>query len=242
MNNLIEDKINPQKLDKIRKQVNSEKKKFSISKFFFSIFLVITVISISVFYTSSNQKAEAVQFGLGNDYEKILELNSELANNVPLSIDAISSSQMKGDKRVVALLIFLERYKSPMAKASVAKAFIEGADANGFGDKWFILPAISGMESGFGRMIPATGNVSSYNGWGWSGGSKYGRWSYFKSWEDAAIQVSIGISKGYSKVNLTPEKMMAIYCPPCALPQNKGIWAKTVNRYIAEMKQVLESL
>lgn len=242
MTNLIEDKINPLKLQKIRSQINSKKKPLSLTRIIFSVFMVLAVMGGLFFYTSRQQTAEAVQFGLGNDYNKVLELNASLASNVPVSIDAISTSQIKGDKRVVALLLFFEKYQSPMAKASVASAFIDNADKNGFGDKWYILPAIAGIESSFGRMIPYNGKISSYNAWGWSGGSKYGRWSYFASWEDAAEKVSAGVAKGYTHANLTAEKMMATYCPPCALPENKGLWAKTVNRYIQEMQDIYAKL
>jgi len=242
MANLIEDKVNPAILQEIRQKLESKKSAKFGFKFFFSILLILIVLSSLVYFTSIEQKAEAVQFGLGNDYNEIVELNSSIASNVPFSIEPITTSEAKGDKRVVALLIFFEKYKSPMAKTSIAKAFVEGADKNGFGDKWYLLPAISGIESGFGKIIPYHGNTSSYNAWGWSGGSKYGRWSYFSSWEDAALQVSAGIAKGYARTNLIPEKMMASYCPPCALPQNKGLWAKTVNNYIKEMQQIHSNL
>jgi cell division protein FtsL len=243
MNNLIENKVNPQKLQTIRQNVQNGSSKINKSlRLFLSIFTAVLLIAVSVYFVSNSQKALAVEFGLGNNYEEIIELNDSLATNVPLSINSISTSESKGDKRIVALLLFFEKYRSPMAHSSVAKAFVESADKNGFGDKWYLLPAISGIESSFGRIVPRTGNVLSYNGWGWSGGSKYGRWSYFSSWEDAAEKVSKGMAEGYGRTGLAPEKIMVSYCPPCAHPSNKGIWAKTVNKYIAEMKAIHASL
>lgn len=241
MNNLIDHRVRREKLESIRNSQSKPKSRFNI-KFVFTFLLLIATVSATFYFVSNNQKAQAVEFGLGNDYEEILALNDQFSNNVPLSTDSISTSSIKGDKRVVALYLFLQKYKSPMATPSIAKAFIDSADANGFGGKWYLLPAISGIESGFGKLIPYTGKISSYNGWGWSGGSKYGRWSYFASWEDAATQISKGIAKGYASTGFDPIKIMQTYCPPCARPESKGIWAKTVNRYIDEMLATYKSL
>lgn len=243
MNNLIDYKVPSKKLENIRKAKAKKKSKKSFSaKVIFSLTMVVLTIASTFFYFSSIEKAQAVQFGLGNNYDEILELNDEFSNNVPLSTGSISTESVKGDKRVIALYLFLQKYKSPMATPSIAKAFIDGADANGFGTKWYLLPAISGIESAFGRMIPRTGNVLSYNGWGWSGGSKYGRWSYFNSWEHAAEVISKGLAEGYKETGLDPVKIMVNYCPPCARPESKGVWAKTVNRYSDEMMGIYKSL
>jgi hypothetical protein len=243
MKNLIDHRISPEKLIKIRESIkkNQNKPKRNFLGLFSAILLAVFISSFAYFHFESNQ-AEAVQFGLGNNYEEILRLNEEFANNVPLSIDSISVANRQGDKRVVALLLFLQKYSSPMATPSVAQAFIDHADKNGFGDKWEILPAIAGIESAFGRLIPRTADKLSYNAWGWSGGSKYGRWSYFDSWEDAVAKVSAGLAKGYSRTGYDPMKMMASYCPPCARPENNAIWARTVKRFIAEMNEIYKSL
>lgn len=242
MNNLIDYRVSEEKLVSIRNSKKKNKKKSFFPKLVLVFTAILSITASTFFYFSTAEKAEAIQFGLGNNYEEILKLNEEFDNNVPASISSISTSSVKGDKRVVALFLFLEKYKSPMASPSVAKAFIDGADKNGFGDKWYLLPAISGIESAFGKVVPHNGKYSSYNGWGWSGGSKYGRWSYFSSWEDAATKVSAGMAKGYSKTGYDPVKIMKSYCPPCARPESGGIWAKTVNRYIAEMQDIHKTL
>lgn len=239
MNNLIDYKVDSSKILQTARK-NSQCNK-NIVRGFLSFFVLAAILVAATFYTANQNKAQAVEFGLGNDYEQIIALNNQFSDNVPLAIDSITTTSVKGDKRVVALYIFLEKYKSPMASPAVAKAFIDGADKNGFGDQWTLLPAISGIESAFGKLIPYHGSTLSYNGWGWSGGSKYGRYTYFESWEDAATKISAGVAKGYG-AKLSPEKMMATYCPPCALPENKGRWAKTVNRYIQEMNEIYESL
>ncbi|MFW5719535.1 MAG: hypothetical protein ACOCXT_00725 [Candidatus Dojkabacteria bacterium] len=208
-----------------------------------SVLILCTVLSTCWFvFARDRNQVEAYPFGLDNDYQKVLALNERLQHVVPIPLEGISTTHKAGDKRVVALYMFLEKYQSPMASISVAKTFVESADKNGFGDKWYLLPAISGIESAFGRLIPRSGNVISYNGWGWSGGSKYGRWSYFASWEDAAQKISRAMAKGYGLRNLTPERMVASYCPPCALPESGGVWVKTVNRYSNEMVRMYEGL
>lgn len=214
--------------------------KFSFKKLIAPVLLICVIISTFFIYSAQDSQVEAAPFGLGNDYEQIIALNEKAAKIVPLPVDTIGMTQNGGDKRVVALLIFLQKYHSPMASFPIAKAFVESADKNGFGDKWYLLPAISGMESGFGKVIPYSGKTSSYNGWGWSGGSKKSRWSYFASWEDAARRISAGVAKGYGLQNLTPERMMASYCPPCA--KSGGRWAKVVNMYIAEMQGIYKGL
>jgi hypothetical protein len=217
-------------------QSQKQTKVKSLKKFgIFALGITLSLISF-IGYKGVTSKAQATPFGLDNDYQEMIALNERLSSTVPLSIDTISTYESTGDKRVLALMIYFEKYKSPMASMSVAKAFVDGADKNGFGDKWYILPAISGIESGHGRAIPRKGNVSSYNGWGWGGP---GRWVYFNSWEDAATRISVGVAKGYG-TNLSPERMMASYCPPCA--KSGGHWAKVVNQYIAEIKAIHASL
>lgn len=248
MDNLIEYRVDPEKLNKIRNEIQDKGsiKNVFIKKYYkiliSLLILLVTIISSVFYYTSTMQEAQAVEFGLGNNYEEILLLNESLAENVPLSINSISTANTLGDKRVVALMIFLEKYKSPMASASVAKTFVDSADKYGFSDKWTLIPAISGIESGFGRLIPRQKDKLSYNAWGWSGGSKYGRWSYFESWEDAADKVSKGMANGYRRTNFEPEKIMVSYCPPCARPENNGIWAKTVRSYMKELQMIHDSL
>jgi hypothetical protein len=110
MKNLIDHRISPEKLIKIRESIkkNQNKPKRNFLGLFSAILLAVFISSFAYFHFESNQ-AEAVQFGLGNNYEEILRLNEEFANNVPLSIDSISVANRQGDKRVVALLLFLQK-------------------------------------------------------------------------------------------------------------------------------------
>ncbi len=217
--------------------VKAQKSRKLIKRTGFLLMICCVIASSFLVMSAKNHKAEAATFGLGNDYNKILELNGRLSNSVPVSIEKISMSHTDGDKRVIALLIFLQKYKSPMASPSVAKAFVDSADKYGFGDRWALLPAISGIESGFGKITPYKHNQLSYNAWGWGGP---GNWVYFNSWEDSADRISKGIAKGYGATNLNPERMMASYCPPCS--KSGGLWAKVVIGYMAELNAIYKSL
>jgi hypothetical protein len=215
-----------------------QSKKSGIFQKFAVVILVLAITATGTFtFTARTNKAEAATFGLGNDYNQILELNERLSNNVPVPIETISLTHTTGDKRVVALLLLFQKYQSPMASPSVAKAFVDSADRYGFGDKWALLPAISGIESAFGKITPYKPGKPSHNAWGWGGP---GNWHYFESWEDAADKISRGIARGYGATGLNPERMMASYCPPCA--KSGGHWAKVVNQYMAEANAIYKSL
>lgn len=208
---------------------------------YFSTFLVFVSIFTTYFvYRGTLNQAKALPFGLDNDYMEIVELNEKFASTVPLPMESIQTAHEVGDKRVVALYMFLKKYNSPMSDLSVAKAFIENADKNGFGNSWWLLPAIAGIESGFGRVTPTIDSRPSYNAWGWSGGCKSSRWSCFNSWEDAIEKVSSGMAKGYGVQNLEPNRIMAAYCPPCAA--SGGDWAVHVNSFIVEMNRIYKSI
>jgi hypothetical protein len=234
--NLIDHKVDIKKIISLHKH---QKRKWRNS--LISIFLFVFIFSGFAIFSAEKNVAEANLFEVSEDFQLIIDQNNKIADAVPVPIESITINQAGGDKRVLALMIFLERYKSPMANANIAKTFVEQADKNGFGDKWQILPAISGIESGFGRITPRKNNIASYNAWGWtSKGSKFSRWAYFNSWEDAVTTISKGLAKGYGPTNLIPERMMRAYCPDCH--EGDGKWAVYVSQYIDQMNVIYESL
>lgn len=99
-------------------------------------------------------------------------------NEVAVSIVA------KKDDRAEKLKKFLLSKASPMAKD--AKALVAIADK--YKLDWTFLPAIAGLESQYGKFIPA----GSYNPYGWNNG-RMG----FKNWVDASKQVAQGIRSRY---------------------------------------------
>lgn len=206
---------------------------------FLSLVLVIIIsFQIVILQSKDSNNVQAFPFGVQADYEKIIKLNKEVSNVVPLPLESIKMDQQTGDKRIIATYLFLQKYNSPMATFSIAKTFVEHADLNGFGDKYMILPAISGVESGFGRLIPYTNTSISYNGWGWGGP---GNWYYFDSWENAVEVISAGLAKGYGATGMNPDAMVHAYCPPCA-QDGRGIWQSQVNIYMNELLGIEQSI
>lgn len=228
--NLIE-KIKP------APQQSLEKSKKRFLKIPFVLITIIVLAVVGWFGFLKQNKAMATPFGLNNNYIEVMEMNKRLMQVVPIPVSEISTAYQEGDKRVVALLIFLEKYRSPAASLSVARAFVENADKNGFGDKWQLLPAISGVESGFCRLIPYTAQKSSYNCWGWGGP---GNWYYFDNFEHAVESISAGLAYGYGVDNLIPEVMVRSYCPPCY--ESGGYWARGVHQYINEINDIYNLL
>lgn len=87
---------------------------------------------------------------------------------------------------------------------------------------WRLVAAIAGVESDFGRRIPA----NSYNAWGWNNGNYR-----FDSWMSGIDQVHAVIKEKYYDRGLrTPTQMSRVYAPPSTT------WAGKVNYF---QKQLL---
>lgn len=106
------------------------------------------------------------------------------------------------DTRVEQLAGFLDAYHSPLAP--YAANFIAAADQHQL--NWKLVPAITGVESTFGKQIP----VGSYNAYGWSNGAYR-----FKSWEQSIDYVSRYLKEKYIDRGLdNPYKIGPVYAPP----------------------------
>ena len=106
------------------------------------------------------------------------------------------------DARVDQLEAYLEKHRSPLA--SYASIFIEVADR--YQLDWKLVPAITGVESTFGKQIP----FNSYNAYGWANGTYR-----FKSWEESITHVSQYLKEKYVDRGLdTPYKIGPVYAPP----------------------------
>ena len=102
-----------------------------------------------------------------------------------------SSAQLKGtesvsdtDYRVVKLRAYLAKNKSPLT--DYAQDFVTFADL--YRLDWRLVAAISGVESTFGKRIPA----DSYNAYGWANGEYQ-----FTSWENSIQIVSKTLREKY---------------------------------------------
>lgn len=107
-----------------------------------------------------------------------------------------------GDQRATALRKYLTKHNSPLA--DYADEFVQTADK--YNLDWRLLPAISGVESTFGKRIP----YKSYNAYGWAGGLYR-----FTSWENSIEVVSKSLKEDYIEKGADSlSKISRRYCPP----------------------------
>lgn len=123
------------------------------------------------------------------------------------------------DPRAMILSDYLETRNSPMR--SQAKHFIDAADH--FGVDWKLVPAISGVESTFGR------NSYGFNAWGWgiNGNQSLG----FKSWRSGIFTVTEGLKKNYIDKGLTnPYSMNRAYA-------TSSTWGGRVTYFMNDLEE-----
>lgn len=123
----------------------------------------------------------------------------------------------KVDLRKARLEDFFKRYNSPLAKE--AENFVNYADL--YHIDWRMVPAISGVESTFGKRIPH----GSYNAYGWANGEYY-----FKSWEESIEVVSRTLrEKYYNKGADDIAKIARRYAPP------SSTWGRNVKFFMEKI-------
>jgi hypothetical protein len=160
-----------------------------------NIFLIFTAL-MAVFFipqTAQAQETKLVMAGI-----------SGVLKTEPIQLD----------NRVEKLVAFLEEYDSPLVP--YAQDFVEAADK--YQIDWKLLPAITGVESTFGKQIP----FNSYNAYGWNNG--YYR---FQSWEDSIEKVTQALKEKYYNRGLdNPYKIGRVYAPP------SPSWGKRVDNFM----------
>lgn len=113
-----------------------------------------------------------------------------------------TATEVITDTREHRLKKFLESHRSPLAQH--ADKFVYYADK--YEIDWRLVPAISGVESTFGKHIPK----NSFNAYGWAGG-RY----KFQSWESSIEIVTKALKEKYiNRGANTLSKINRIYCPP----------------------------
>lgn len=123
------------------------------------------------------------------------------------------------DYRVLKLKRFFSSYNSPLT--SYSNYIITQADINNL--DWKLIPAISGVESTFGKYIP----FNSYNAYGWDNGTYT-----FTSWYHSISHVSQKLSLNYiSKGAKSIDQIAPIYNP--VTPQS---WKNHVNFFINKLE------
>lgn len=129
------------------------------------------------------------------------------------------------DNRAEILSSYLAQKNSPLQYH--AQDFIDAADT--YDLDWKLVPAISGVESTFGKHIPA----ASYNGWGWGvyGNNALG----FRSWRDGIFTVSEGLKTKYVDRGLTtPTAMNRIYA-------SSPTWGTKVDFFLTDIQNYAQS-
>ena len=130
----------------------------------------------------------------------------------------LKSANIQADMRAQKLEAFLAKYNSPLT--AYAQDFITLADQ--YHIDWKLVPAITGVESTFGKQIP----YNSYNAYGWANG-KYA----FKSWEDSIIIVTKALKEKYYNRGLdNPYKIGPVYAPL------SKTWGGKVNHFMNEIE------
>lgn len=126
--------------------------------------------------------------------------------------------EKKGDVRIEKLEGFLASYNSPLAK--YAFDFVKIADY--YGLDWKLIPAIAGVESTFGKVIPP----SSFNAYGWANGNYW-----FTSWKVSIEIVAKSLKSNYFNRGAdTVEEIAPIYAPP------SRTWAWKVRYFMEKIE------
>lgn len=121
------------------------------------------------------------------------------------------------DYRIYVLKNYFDKHNSPLAPYS--REFVETADK--YDLDWRLVPAITGVESTFGKNIPS----NSYNAYGWANG----RYS-FSSWEDSIEIVSKTLKEKYiDNGAIGINDIARIYAPP------SSTWAWKVKYFMNEI-------
>ena len=129
----------------------------------------------------------------------------------------LKKSQIKNDYRTRVLKAYLSKHNSPLA--DYAGYFVETADK--YNIDWRLVPAISGVESTFGKRIPA----NSFNAYGWANGAYK-----FKSWEDSIEIVTKTLREKYiDKGAPSIAKIARRYAPP------SSTWAGKVKFFMRKI-------
>jgi hypothetical protein len=129
--------------------------------------------------------------------------SSAHASEVAQASASVKIEVAETDPRIVQLTEFLEFHRSPLA--THAATFVKTADLYELPD-WRLVPAISGVESGFGTHIP----FNSYNAYGWANGTYA-----FENWDQSIELVTKTLKEKYiNRGRDTVEKIAPVYAPP----------------------------
>jgi hypothetical protein len=141
--------------------------------------------------------------------------------------EATSSASIKSSVKDYAakkraILRVLEDNRSPMA--AYADSFLKACIS--YNIDCYLLPAIAGHESGFGRMVWPGSN----NAFGWGGG-----YIGFKNWGEGIATVAAGLRNNYvTEGPITPDMIGRKYAASTT-------WSSKVSYYMARFSAVEEN-
>jgi len=162
------------------------------------IFSILISLSLLFFSSAANASAEAL----------VADESASLKNYVSDT----------ADPRVETLENFLKTHKSPLA--SYSGRFIEVADS--YNLDWRLIPAITGVESTFGKRIPK----NSFNAYGWANGEYR-----FSSWDESIEVVGKTLREKYiDRGAPTINRIARRYAPP------SSTWAWKVKFFMQKIE------
>ena len=144
------------------------------------------------------------------------------AQNVSLSSAELikPTHELDFDYRVENLKNFFQKYDSPLEE--YAEDFVKYADKNEL--DYRLIPAITGVESTFGKRIP----LDSYNAYGWANGS-----FAFESWEESIACVSETLKTKYiDRGAESIYEIARIYAPPSTT------WGSKVTYFVSKIDTI----
>ncbi|KKQ97197.1 MAG: hypothetical protein UT23_C0016G0014 [Candidatus Woesebacteria bacterium GW2011_GWA1_39_12] len=147
---------------------------------------------------------------------------SDSVSAAPFVADAsasLKSDAVEGqDPRIETLENYLESHRSPLAEYS--GTFIEVADT--YNLDWRLIPAITGVESTFGKRIPK----NSFNAYGWANGEYR-----FTSWDESIEVVAKTLREKYiDRGAPTIGRIARRYAPP------SSTWAWKVKFFMQKIE------
>jgi len=128
--------------------------------------------------------------------------------------------EIKSDPREIILRNYLKNKNSPLA--DYTDDFIQAADE--YNIDWRLIPAITGLESSFGKRIP----INSHNAYGWANGTYY-----FDSWEKSIYTVAKTLREKYiDRGVISINQIGRVYAPP------SSTWSSKVKYFMKDISLV----
>lgn len=157
------------------------------------------------------------------DGDKVITRGNGTVEVIPAEVFMSAEELKKQDanyQKARKIETYLRGNRGNAPLAQYADKFVQVA--NKYNLDYRLLPAISVMESGGGKVL-----FRPYNAWGW--GKKT-----FTSFEQGIETVGKGLRTGYfDKGADTVDKIAPIYCPP-----NATNWAKNVKQFMNEIESM----